>query len=189
MRNSNNSRVILILQNKQCYTTLNVLLRVALKELAQPDFLTSTLIAIFLKCLLTSEIKDNFYIANVLVNMDKRIILLPIKLASTMRKVRIFLSILFYIVQTKKNQPKLEVCRLIWALSWWRKLRLALTDACFKTSWHLQAKPEPGDAAVECLRIAVQNYVPKLISHVLCQIPKISGTDDDRDYFGGVTQS
>lgn len=58
MRNSNNSRVILILQNNQCYTTLTALLRVTLRELTQPDFLTFTLITIFLKCLLTSEIKD-----------------------------------------------------------------------------------------------------------------------------------
>lgn len=92
MRNSKNLRVILILQNNQCYTTtFKAVLHVALWELTQPDFLTFTLITIFLKCLLTSEIKDIFYVEIFLVNADKRIILLPVtKLASTMTKVRIF---------------------------------------------------------------------------------------------------
>lgn len=65
----------MILQNNNCYTNVNALLHVALRDLKQPDFLNSTLTTIFLKCLLTSEIKDIFYIADFfLVNMDKRII-------------------------------------------------------------------------------------------------------------------
>lgn len=42
MRNSNNLRVILIFQNNQCYTNVNALIRVPLRDLTQPDFLTST---------------------------------------------------------------------------------------------------------------------------------------------------
>lgn len=138
MRNSNNSRVILILRNNQGYTNINSLLHVALRELTQPDFLTSTLIIIFLKCLLTSEIKDIFYIAIFFVNMDKRIIWLPIKLASTMRKVRIFfpLQSIEYTLKKKKIQTRSLQDHLSTQLVtegsfvWVHKL----TDACLRTS-------------------------------------------------------
>lgn len=183
MRNFNNLRVILILQSNQCHTTFNALLHVALWELTQPDFLTSTLITIFLKCLLTSEINDIFYIGHFFGKCGQKDHLVTNKTGFYGDKSQDFLSIFFYIVRTKKTQPKLEV----WAFKWSQKLRLALTDSCLKTSWNLPAEPEPGAAALGA-PCGSAEWFPKLISHVLCPIPKISGADDDRGYFGGVTQ-